>query len=155
MSPAQTAIRAASIDSFEGFLAEVEGNIADSGELFLFCGDQLRLAVTLLRHEKNPRVIWGLRSHEDWAFKATLLRFARGTDPVHLFLSIEDEAVSRIQGWVVRRTSESFWASPLPDTQTRGFWNRCLAEFTPDGAGTGQPSGGPQRVPWPEAESQP
>ncbi|MDP1833226.1 MAG: hypothetical protein Q8K67_14300 [Geothrix sp.] len=126
---AVAADRLVSSDTFEGFLADVEGSVRDAGQLLLFTGGLIRLEIMLLRHEKNPRVIWGLRSHEDWAFKATLLRFARGAEPVHLVLSTEQVGVYQIRGWVVKRSMDRFWASPLLIEQTSQFWNRCLAPF--------------------------
>jgi hypothetical protein len=109
---------------FEAFLADVEQGITDAGQALLFSGDDLRLDITLLRHAKNPRVIWGLKAHEDWAFKATLLRFARGIHPVHFVLSTEKDGTHQLQGWVVRRTLDAFWASPLPAESVTDFWQR-------------------------------
>jgi hypothetical protein len=117
-------------NTFEDFLMDVEHCVRDAGQLLLFSGEHLRLEVMLLRHEKNSRVIWGLKRHEDWAFKATLLRFARGRDPVHLVLSTEHEGGYRLRGWVVKRSRESFWASPLPAEQANSFWERCLNPFS-------------------------
>ena len=114
-------------EGFEGFLAEVERDVPDAAQVLLFSGEHLRLEITLLRHERNPRVIWGLKGHEDWAFKATLLRFARGPQPVRLLRSIEKEGTYELQGWSVQRTMDAFSASPLPSEQTRQFWDRCLA----------------------------
>jgi hypothetical protein len=118
-----------SSNTFELFLADVEQWVLDAGQLWLFTGDQLRLHVMILRHERNPHLMWGLKRHEDWAFKATLLRFARGNEPVHLILSTEHDNTNQIRGWVVRRTMDTFWASPLPMEQARRFWERCLAPF--------------------------
>ncbi len=115
-----------SSNTFEGFLADVERCVSDAGQLLLFSGEHLRLEVMLRRDQKNPRVIWGLKRHEDWAFKATLLRFARGSEPVHLVLSTESEEGYRIRGWVVKRSMDSFWAAPLPAKQASRFWERCL-----------------------------
>jgi len=139
-----------SSSTFEGFLAEVEHCVSDAGQLLLFAGDHLRLEVMLLRHQKNPRVIWGLKRHEDWAFKATLLRFARGSDPVHLVLSTESVEGYRIQGWVVKRSMDSFWAAPLADAQTHRFWERCLTPFSLKNLGAGPASDRPE--PAPQAE---
>ena len=111
-------------NTFDGFLAEVEQCVPDTGQLLLFTGEQLRLELVLLRHRKNPRVIWGLKSHEDWAFKATLLRFARSMDTVRLVLSSECEAGHRIQGWMLKRSMDSFWAWPLPADQANRLWKR-------------------------------
>lgn len=111
--------------TFEGLIADVEHCVPDAGQLLLFLGEHLRLEVMLLRKHQS-RVIWGIKRHEDWAFKATLLRFARGNDTVHLILSTEHEGGYRIRGWVVKRTKESFWASPLPTDQVNSFWERCL-----------------------------
>jgi hypothetical protein len=117
------------LGSFEALLEDVERHVQGCGHLLLFVGEQLRLEITLLRHDKNPRVIWGLKTHEDWAFKATLLRFARGLEPVHLILS-EEEGPSRIHGWEARRTNDSFCASTLPCEQAEQFWRCCLAQFS-------------------------
>ncbi len=141
--------------SFEDFLAEVEHSVPDAGQLLLFAGEQLRLEVMLLKHEKNPRVIWGLKRHEDWAFKATLLRFARGSDPVHLVLSIEHEGGYRLRGWVVKRSWDSFWASPLPSEQTNGFWERCLTPFSLEKLGPSLVSDRPELSPHPEPPTEP
>jgi hypothetical protein len=118
-----------SSNTFENFLTDVEQWVLHAGQLWLFTGDQLRLQVMVLRHEKNPHLMWGLKRHEDWAFKATLLRFARGGEPVHLVLSTEQDNTHQIRGWVLRRTMDTFWASPLPIDQARRFWERCLAPF--------------------------
>jgi hypothetical protein len=58
-------------------------------------------------------VIWGLKPHEDWAFKATLLRFARGSQPVHILLRGGPQGRIRLQGWVVSRSWEAFRAASL------------------------------------------
>jgi hypothetical protein len=121
---AQTPPSPGSSDTFEGFLTEVENGVHDAGQALLFAGDQLRLKVTLHRYRKNPRVVWGLKSHEAWAFKATLLRFARGSDPVHLLLSTEEDGGHQIQGWVVKRTLDAFWASPIGSKQAQEFLER-------------------------------
>lgn len=118
-----------SIRTFENLIGMVETSVQDAGQLLLFTGDHLRLEIMLLRHEKNPQVIWGLRRHEDWAFKATLLRFARGGLPVQLILSTEDRGAYQIRGWVVHRTMDAFWASPLPAEHAQRFWERCLVPF--------------------------
>ena len=113
--------------SFDGFMAAVEQHVSHSGQLLLFTGDRLRLDVMLLRQEKNPQVIWGLRRHEDWAFKATLLRFARSSQPVHLLLVTEGADAQQVHGWVVSRTMNDFWASPLTPEQGLQLWERCAA----------------------------
>jgi hypothetical protein len=97
-----------SIRTFEGFLENVARCVQDAGQLLLFSGDHLRLDVALLRHEKSPRVIWGLKRHEDWAFKATLLRFARGHHPVHLMLATEKPEARHLRGWLVQCTMDAF-----------------------------------------------
>ena len=149
----QAADNPVSSTTFEGFLADVEHSVPDAGQLLLFSGEHLRLEVMLLRHHKNPRVIWGLKRHEDWAFKATLLRFARGSEPVHLVLSTEDEGGYRIRGWVVKRTVDAFWAAPLPLEQTQRFWERCLTPFSSKDPGAGASNGAkPSPQPGPFAE---
>ena len=120
----------ASCTTFEDFLAEVERSVTEAGQLLLFTREHLRLEVKLFKREGNPQVVWGLRRHEDWAFKATLLRLARGNDPVHLVLSIELQGGYRIFGWVIKRSMNSFWASPLPLEQAKRFWERCLTPFS-------------------------
>jgi hypothetical protein len=112
--------------NFEDFLSDVEHSVRDAGQLLLFSGDQLRLEIRLLRNEKNPRLVWGLKHHEDWAFKATILRFARGSEPVHLILSTENGSDFQTRGWVVHRTTDAFWASPLPAEHAQQFWEHCL-----------------------------
>ena len=129
MSQLQATEEVSTIGSFEAFLAEVERHVQDSGQLLLFVGEHLRLEITLMRHNKNPRVIWGLKAHEDWAYKATLLRFSRGYQSVHAILSVEAEGQYEIRGWVAKRTMDSFWASELSSAQADQFWQRCLAQF--------------------------
>lgn len=150
VAPSPQADNPVSSSTFEGFLADVEGCVPDAGQLLLFSGEHLRLEVMLLRHQMNPRVIWGLKRHEDWAFKATLLRFARGSEPVHLVLSTEEEGSYRIRGWVVKRTMDSFWAAPLPTDQTHRFWERCLTPFSLKNLGAGLPSNRAKPAPQPE-----
>ena len=113
--------------SFDGFLTEMEQCVSHAGQLLLFTGERLRLEVMLLRHEKSPQVIWGLRRHEDWAFKATLLRFARSNQAVHLLLVTEGAGAHEIRGWVVSRTMNDFWASALTPEQALQLWERCAA----------------------------
>jgi hypothetical protein len=115
------------IESFEGFLEEVVRHVQESGQLLLFVGEHLRLEITLLRHPKNPRVIWGLKAHEDWAFKATLLRFARDTQAVHVILLCRTNEQDEDHGWLAKRSSDGFWASALPSEQTDQFLHRCHA----------------------------
>jgi hypothetical protein len=146
----QVADHPGSSSTFEGFLADVEHCVPDAGQLLLFSGEHLRLEVMLLRHQKNPRVIWGLKRHEDWAFKATLLRFARGGEPVHLVLSTESDEGYRIHGWVVKRTMDSFWAAPLPAEQTHRFWERCLTPFSLKNLGVSKTSDRAKPAPQPE-----
>jgi hypothetical protein len=118
-----------SIRAFEDLIEIIEMSVQDAGQLLLFTGDNLRLEIMLLRHERSPHLIWGLRHHEDWAFKATLLRFARGSLPLQLILSTEDGSAYQIRGWVVHRTMDAFWASPLPAEHAQRFWERCLVPF--------------------------
>jgi hypothetical protein len=146
----QAADPAGTSSTFEGFLTDVEQCVPDAGQLLLFSGEHLRLEVMLLRHQKNPRVIWGLKRHEDWAFKATLLRFARGSEPVHLVLSTEDQGGYRIRGWVVKRSMDAFWAAPLPADQTSRFWERCLNPFSLKNLEAGPASDGAKPSPQPE-----
>jgi hypothetical protein len=156
LAPALTTGNApGSSDSFEGFLTEVEHGVPDAGQLLLFTGEYLRLEVMLLKHEKNPRVVWGLKPHEDWAFKATLLRFARGRDPVHLILSTEHEGFYQLRGWVVQRTWDSFRAAPLPPEQTKDFWERCLTPFYGEQPAANPASDSAESVPQPEASAEP
>lgn len=112
-SPA--ADRPVSSEGFEAFLAEVEAGVSDAAQVRLFQGERLRLEITLLKHERNPRVIWGLKGHEDWAFKATLLRFARGEEPTHLVLAAEGPGTPRMLGWEVSRTQHEFRSQALPE----------------------------------------
>jgi hypothetical protein len=121
--------------TYEDFLANLELCISQAGQLQLFLGDQLRLEIMLLRHEKNPHVIWGLKRHEDWAFKATLLRFARGRQPVRLILITETGGVEASRGWVVRRTMERFWASPLTAEDVHLFWQRHIESYSAEPQG--------------------
>jgi hypothetical protein len=116
--------------SFDEFLLDVERGVPGAGKLLLFTGKQLRLDIMLLRHEKNPRVIWGLRHHEDWAFKATLLRFARVSQPVHLILSPEPGSGRPISGWVVGRSMDTFWATPMNLEQIESFRERSLEAWS-------------------------
>ena len=151
----QAADNPGSSSTFEGFLADVEHCVPDAGQLLLFYGEHLRLEVMLLRHQKNPRVIWGLKRHEDWAFKATLLRFARGSEPVHLVLSTEDQDGYRVRGWVVKRSMDSFWAAPLPSEQASRFWERCLNRFLLKNLGAGLASDRAEPSPHPEPLAEP
>jgi len=114
----------ASIGSLEALLQEVEGSIRLQGQASLFVGEHLRLGIFLRRPEGEPRLRWGLRVHEDWAFKATLLRFARGTEPVHLLVESRRDGAEGTWLWVVRRSMESFWASPLSREQAHVFRDR-------------------------------
>lgn len=116
-----------SIRTFEDLLADLERCVQDAGRLWLFSGEDLRLDVMLLRHEKSPQVIWGLKRHEDWVFKATLLRFARDHCPVHLILTAEKKEAGRVRGWVVQRTMDAFWASPLPAGCALRLWKQNQA----------------------------
>jgi len=115
--------------NFDALLLDIEAGVSCAGNLLLFSGDHLRLEITLLRHEMSPRVIWGLKSHHDWVFKATLLRMARRSEPVHLVLCTFEEGDCQLQGWVVKRTMDSFWAMPLPPEQSERFRAGCLAEL--------------------------
>jgi len=121
MSAEPRADQPVSSEGFETFLAEVEAGVSDAAQALLYCGGQRRLEITLLKHERNPRVIWGLKGHEDWAFKATLLRFARGAEPAHLVLAKEHGGAPRVQGWRVCRTMDAFQARPLSAEQAEAF----------------------------------
>jgi hypothetical protein len=116
--------------TFEEFLAGLELCVPEAGQLLLFTGDHLRLEVKLLRQEAGSHVAWGVKQHEDWAFKATLLRLARDVEPVHLILSTENDGKYRIRGWVVKRSMDSFWARPLPLEMADRFWERCLKPYS-------------------------
>lgn len=130
MSQLQAMEPTSTLESFEAFLEDVEHHVQESAHLLIFVGEHLRLEITLLRHDKNPRVIWGLKTHEDWAFKATLLRFARGRQPVHLVLSVETGGPDEIHSWVAKRSKDGFWASALPSEQAIQFWQRRLVPFS-------------------------
>ena len=113
-----------SITSLEALLEELEGSIGQQGLATLFLGEQRRLWIFLHRPEGETLLRWGLRVHEGWAFKATLLRFARGTDPVHLLAESGQDGAEGTWLWVVRRSMESFWASPLSREQAHVFRDR-------------------------------
>jgi len=113
-----------SITSLEALLEELEGSIRQQGRATLFLGEQLRLSIFLHRPEGELHLRWGLRVHENWAFKATLLRFARGMEPVHLLAESGQDGAEGAWLWVVRRSMESFWASPLSREQAHVFRNR-------------------------------
>ncbi|WLT31894.1 hypothetical protein [Geothrix sp. PMB-07] len=117
MPATQTAEQPVSSEGFEAFLTEVEAGVSDAAHVQLFHGARLRLEITLLKHERNPRVIWGLKGHEDWAFKATLLRFARGAEPTHLVLAAEQNGSAKVRGWEVSRTMDAFRSKALPESQ--------------------------------------
>ncbi len=123
-------------NTFEGFLTDVEHFVPDAGQLLLFSGEHLRLEVMLLRHQKNPRVIWGLKRHEDWAFKATLLRFARSSEPVQLILLTRIHGAIQVQGWVVQRTMHDFWASSLAPEYVHQFLESCPASYALEPVGS-------------------
>jgi hypothetical protein len=112
--------------SLEGLLTDVEGSVRSTGQAFLYTGERLRLQVSLIRGDKSPRMKWGLRDHEGWAFKATVLRFARGTEPVHLLVETEHEGVPSLKAWVISRSIDAFWASPLSPGQAKHFCEHCL-----------------------------
>jgi hypothetical protein len=126
MLETQTAEHPVTQHSLEGLLAEVEDLVRSTGQAFLYTGEQLRLQVTLIRSDRSPRAKWGLKDHEGWAFKATLLRFARGTEPVHLLIETENEGIPVLRCWVVSRNMEAFWASPLSSGQAKHFCEHCL-----------------------------
>jgi len=111
-------------DDLDDFLAQVEDGIRDAAQVVLLYGGHPRLAITLLKHERNPRMIWGLKAHEDWAFKATLLRFARDAQPAHLLRVIEKDGACHVQGWEIHRTMEAFESRPLPFDRAEAFWAR-------------------------------
>jgi len=129
MHTTPSALASNTSETFEGLLLDVEHSVDCAGQLLLFAGEQLRLEVGLLRDGATSRLIWGRESHEDWAFKATLLRFARGQEPVRLLLSTGEDDNCRLRAWVVKRTPEAFWACPLPFQQTIRFWESCLARL--------------------------
>ncbi len=113
----------ASISSLEALLQELEGNISQQGQASLFVGEQLKLGIVLQRQKGVHRLRWGLREHEGWVFKATLLRFARGAEPVHLIVQWEPDGETS-QAWLLGRSMDSFWALPLSQEQSHAFSNR-------------------------------
>jgi hypothetical protein len=135
MQAAPTLEQAVASEDLDGFLAEVEDGIRDAAQVVLLYGGQPRLTITLLKHERNPRVIWGLKVHEDWAFKATLLRFARDAQPAHLLRVIEKDGACHVQGWEIHRTMEAFESQPLPTDRAEAFWARLQEAHTAASAG--------------------
>ncbi|WP_306591411.1 hypothetical protein [Geothrix sp. 21YS21S-4] len=119
-------------DSFEGFLKTLEGQVRNSGYLLVLLDGRLRLDVMLLRHEKNPRVYWGLKPHQDWAVKATLLRFASGQEPVHVLLSQELDGSYDVVGWLLKRAEGRFWARSILPAQAQSHWEHCVAPASSD-----------------------
>jgi hypothetical protein len=116
----------AASDDLDAFLALVEREVHDAARAMLFTGGRHRLEITLLRHERNPRVIWGLKGHEDWAFKATLLRFARSHEPSHFLLASDAAGALQMHGWEVHRTMDAFRATPLSSSQVEALWGQRL-----------------------------
>ena len=117
----------ASVHSLEALLEAVEGGLPKRGHAMLFCGESLRLEIALTRREGDATIKWGTHGHESWAFKATLLRFARGDDPLRLLVETSEDGIALFRGWVVKRTRDAFWASPLSPEQARQFWEFCPA----------------------------
>ena len=107
--------------TLEALIKDLEEGVARLGHATLFVGETPRLDIVLQRKEGDGHLRWGLKSHEDWAFKATLLRFARGTEPVHLLVESVQDGAEATRVWVVRRGMETFWASPLSLEQAHDF----------------------------------
>ena len=112
---------AESIGTLEALIKNLEAGVGLLGHATLFVGETPRLDIQLQRKEGDGPLRWGVKSHEDWAFKATLLRFARGTEPVHLLVDSGRDGAEGIRVWVVRRGMETFWASPLSSGQAHDF----------------------------------
>ena len=107
--------------TLEALIKDLEAGVGPLGHATLFVGETPRLDIQLQRKEGDGPLRWGVKSHEDWAFKATLLRFARGTEPVHLLVDSGRDGAEGIRVWVVRRGMETFWASPLSSGQAHDF----------------------------------
>ena len=118
-----------SIDTFEGILAEVENGVAQTGHAMLFTEERLRLDIALTRMGESTGLKWGFKTHEEWVFKATLLRFARCSDRLHLVLEELIDDAPELRVWVVGRTLDRIWASPLSYEQVQQFWDRCTEVF--------------------------
>jgi hypothetical protein len=116
--------------TLEGFLTEVESCISETGKAMLLAGEPpfLKLTISITRSDGNDPIKWGLKAHEDWAFKASLFRFARNGDPVHFLFEATNHENVILRGWVVSRTSNSFWASSLSTEQAQSVWDRCLGK---------------------------
>jgi len=116
--------------TLEALLKELEEGTGRLGHATLFVGETPRLDILLQREADGAQLQWGVKSHEDWAFKATLLRFARGTEPVHLIVESGPGGTEEVRVWVVRRGTESFWASPLSREQAHDFRDQHLSAAT-------------------------
>ena len=114
--------------SFEEFLSQVEDRVHALGHLLLLTDGHLRLVTKLLRHPANPRVHWGLKIHEDWAVKATLLRFAAGRESLEVILSEPRGDSCAVWGWFLKRTSSECMAWSVSEEEARRTWNRCLQD---------------------------
>jgi len=116
-----------SIQSLEQLLEEVDRTTPEGGHAMLFCGGWLRLEIALIRADRQSPLRWGHQAHEAWVFKATMLRFARGADPVRLLVETGPGNSDAIGGWVLSRSSDRFSAARLSIDQSREFLARCHA----------------------------
>jgi hypothetical protein len=99
-APRFTSPRAKGAITLNEFLSDIEADILGSGTAYLFSGTRLGLTVPVLRMPGQGKVKWGTKAHEDWAFKATLLRFAWDVRHALLLLVSGQGAGQRRSGWL-------------------------------------------------------
>ncbi len=115
-APRSTSAPAKGAFSLDEFLSDVEADILGSGTAYLFSGTRLGLTVPVLREPGQAKVKWGRKAHEDWAFKATLLRFAWDARHALLLVVSGEGATQRRSGWLAVCSARDFAAYPMnPD----------------------------------------
>jgi hypothetical protein len=106
------------LHSIEALLSIVATEVDGLGHAFLFSGDRLALDLPLGPVE-GKNIKWGMAAHHDWAFEATLLRFAKSHEPARLLIASGQGNEPRIAGWIIGHSTSSFWAARMPQVQAR------------------------------------
>ena len=112
------------LHSIEALLSIVATEVDGTGHAFLFSGDRLGLDLPIVPMG-SKKMKWGTAAHHDWAFEATLLRFARSHEPARLVIASGQGSELSVRGWVIGHSMQSFWATRMSPEQSRSMFDHA------------------------------
>jgi hypothetical protein len=111
------------LHSIEALLSIVATEVDEFGHAFLFAGEHLALDLPIVP-AAGKKMKWGVAAHHDWAFEATLVRFARSNESARLLIVSGHGEDQKVVAWVLGHSMASFWAARMPQPDAKLMFAR-------------------------------